>query len=163
MRIFIYPGSFDPPTNGHADIARRGAKLCDKLIVAVFGNVKKKGAMFSVDERIQILKETFLDVENIEVRHFDGLVVDACRQEGVSCILRGVRGQGDMENEMQLAAINQKIGGIDTVFLPAGGEHMYVSSTVVRELVHYKHDISPFVPDAVRNAIEKLERRDRED
>ena len=158
MRIFIYPGSFDPPTVGHEDIARRGAKLCDKLIVAVFGNVNKKGAMFSIDQRIEMLKETFRDVENIEVRHFDGLVVDACKRENVCCILRGVRGQDDMENEMQLASINKSIGGIETMFLPASSDYMYVSSTVVRELVHYKHDISSFVPDAVRTAIEKLDR-----
>ena len=155
MKTFIYPGSFDPPTCGHADIARCAAALCDKLIVAVLGNVNKPGAMFTVPERVKMLEEVFQDVPNIEVRHFDGLLVDACHAWDATCIVRGVRGMDDMANEMQLAAINRRIGDVQTIFLPADESLMYVSSSVVRELVHYKSDISSFVPETVRNAIDK--------
>lgn len=154
MKTFIYPGSFDPPTNGHVDIALRAAALCDKLIVAVLGNVNKPGAVFTVSERVKMLCEVFADQINIEVRHFDGLLVDACHAWDVCCIVRGVRGMDDMANEMQLAAVNRRIGDVQTMFLPADERLMYVSSSVVRELVHYKSDISTFVPDAVQNAIE---------
>jgi len=153
MKTFIYPGSFDPPTYGHADIACRAAALCDKLIVAVLGNMNKPGAMFTVPERVKMLEEVFRDVPNIEVKYFDGLLVDACHAWGVTCIVRGVRGMDDMANEMQLAAVNRSIGGMETLFLPADAKYMYVSSTVVRELAHYNSDVSTFVPQVVADAI----------
>ncbi|HRZ25377.1 MAG TPA: pantetheine-phosphate adenylyltransferase [Spirochaetota bacterium] len=149
MRIGIYPGSFDPLTNGHVDIIRRAKGLCDKLIIAVAKNSAKK-PLFNVQERIEIINKYCQDSDNIEVVSFDGLLVEYCRQNGVNFIIRGLRSTTDFEYEFTIASANGKLAPeIETVFLMTKGEHFFISSNIVKEIASYKGDITPLVPQFV--------------
>lgn len=154
MRIGIYPGSFDPLTNGHADIINRSKGLCDKLIIAVAKNSAKK-PLFSIEERIEIINNYCQDAGNIEVVSFDGLLVDYCREQKVSFIIRGLRSTTDFEYEFTIASANSKLAPeIETVFLMTKGEHFFISSNIVREIASYKGDITPLVPQFVVSKIQ---------
>lgn len=135
MRVGVYTGSFDPITKGHKDIILRSAKLVDKLIVAVLNNVNKK-YLFDLEERTEMIKEIFKDVENIEVHSFQGLLVDFMKEQNCNLIIRGLRAVSDYEYELTMAYANQDISeeDIETILLPASREYMYLSSTVVREI-----------------------------
>ncbi|HOW38530.1 MAG TPA: pantetheine-phosphate adenylyltransferase [Candidatus Izemoplasmatales bacterium] len=153
MKIGFYPGSFDPITFGHVDIATRGAKLFDKLYVAVSRNPNKK-MMFSAEERFELVKEVLKDIPNIEVIRSDILTVEHCRQLGATHILRGLRAVTDYDYEFQQTNFNRTISNeIDTVFLMTEGRYSFLSSSSVRELAVFKGDVSPFVPDVVKKAI----------
>lgn len=148
-RIAIFPGSFDPITVGHESIVRRALPLFERIIVAVGVNSTKK-AMFTMEQRIGWLKATFEDLPQVKVIQFEGLTVDICRREGAAFIIRGIRSGPDHDHERAIALMNRTLGGIETIFLPAEAAHAHISSTIVRELIGNKADVSAFVPKAVR-------------
>lgn len=151
--IAIYPGSFDPVTNGHLDIIHRCAKKFDKVIVAILENNSKKG-MFSISEREAILKEVLKDYNNIEVATFRGLLVDYVRERNIDIIVRGLRAVSDYEYEMQMALTNKSLyEDIETVFLISSTQYSFLSSSIVKELAKFNGDISSLVPETVRRSI----------
>lgn len=157
MTTAVYPGSFDPCTNGHLDIIKRASKMFDKLIVAVLDNPEKKTPLFSVEERVEILKNITKDMNNIEVMSFSGLLVDFMKKQNSKVIVRGLRAVTDFEYEFQLALTNQKIGaGIETIFLSTTAEFMFLSSSTVKEVAKYGGNLSGMVTEEVA---EKLKNR----
>lgn len=149
MTIAIYPGSFDPITNGHVDIIKSGLVAFDKVLVGVLHNPKKE-AFFSVQERMDMIGETFEGEDRIEVDQFEGLLVDYCRQRNVQVVLRGLRAVADFEYELQMANMNRRLNeGVRTVFIMANDDYFYVSSTLVKEVASLGGDISGLVPDPV--------------
>jgi pantetheine-phosphate adenylyltransferase len=148
MKIAIYPGSFDPVTNGHLDIVERGAGLFDKLIVAVAKNPDKE-PLFTLDERIAMLKESVSHLPNVEISCFRGLLVDFARCEQATAILKGLRALSDFEYEFQMASVNKKIGDIETVFMMTGNEYAYLSSSAVKEVASLGGCVKGFVPSHV--------------
>ncbi|MCT4585243.1 MAG: pantetheine-phosphate adenylyltransferase [Peptostreptococcaceae bacterium] len=144
--IAIYPGSFDPITNGHLDIIRRASKLCDKLIVAVLVNSSKKN-LFTFDERIHMIEDAISDLDNVCVKTFSGLLVDYCTQNNVSAIIRGLRAVSDFEYELQMAQMNRKLeDNVETIFLTASTKYSFLSSSIVKEIARYKGNIEELVP-----------------
>ena len=154
MRIGIYPGSFDPLTNGHLDIFERSKKICDKLIITAARNIQKN-ALFSIDERLDILRKCCNgDDCSIEITTFDGLLVDFCKKNGVNFIVRGIRAINDYEYEYAIALMNRRLAPeIDTIFLMARSEHSFISSNMVKEVASYGGDISTLVPPFVNQKI----------
>lgn len=148
-RIAIYPGSFDPVTNGHIDIAQRGATLFDHVIVAILHN-PKKASLFTVQERMEMLKECMADIPGISFDTFDGLLVDYAQKRGAHAILRGMRAVSDFEYEFQLALMNRKLNRhIQTVFLMTGLRWIFTSSSIIKEAAQFGGDISDMVPPNV--------------
>ena len=160
MTTAVYPGSFDPVTNGHLDVISRGAKLFDRVIVGVLHN-STKSPLFSVEERVKILREATKDLNNVEIVAFSGLSVDFARQQNAKVIIRGLRAITDFEYELQMAQTNHKLEpSVETVFLTTSLEYSYLSSTIVKEVAFYHGDISKFVPDVVRERIrEKMNQK----
>jgi pantetheine-phosphate adenylyltransferase len=153
--VAIYPGSFDPITNGHLDLIERGSALFDKLIVAVSRHDEKQ-PLFSVDERKEMLKEVVHCFSNVEVASFDGLLVDYAGQRGASVILRGIRAVSDYEYELQMALMNRRLGPeIETVFLMAGEAHSFISSRLVKEVIRLGGNISGLVPASVEGRLRR--------
>ncbi|MBQ6469687.1 MAG: pantetheine-phosphate adenylyltransferase [Lachnospiraceae bacterium] len=153
MRCAVYPGSFDPVTNGHIDIIKRAARQFDEVIVAVLRN-SSKSALFSAEERVNILCEVLKDMPSVSVRSFDGLTVDFVRECGASAMIRGLRATTDFEYEMQIAHTNHVIDKeIDTVFFITNLKYAYLSSSIVKEIGMYGGDISKFVPPSVEKAV----------
>lgn len=147
MKRAIYPGSFDPVTNGHVDIILRSSKIVDRLIVGVLNNSAKK-SLFSVEERVSMLKELTKDLPNVEVTSFDGLLVDYMREIDASIIVRGLRAVTDFEYELQIAQTNHiENTDIETIFLTTNLQYSYLNSTIVKEFASYGGDISKFVPE----------------
>lgn len=149
MSIAVFPGSFDPVTVGHVSIVRRALPLFDRIIMAVGVNSTKK-AMFSMEQRMNWLEEVFRGEAKVKVIQFDGLTVDMCRREGAGFILRGLRNGADHDHERAIAVMNRSIGGVETIFLPAEAAHAHISSTIVRELIANRADVSALVPPVVR-------------
>ena len=156
-RIALYPGSFDPLTNGHMDILSRARRLADKVIVAILEN-DAKTPLFSVAERIEMIRETVHDDPTTPVRSFSGLLVDFARDTGATLIVRGLRAISDYEYELQMALMNRRLTpSIETVFLMAKEEYSYVSSRLVKEVARLGGDVSGLVPELVRKQLgEKL-------
>ena len=155
MKISIYPGSFDPITNGHIDIIERAAKLSDKLIVAVLNNSDKK-PLFSVNERLEMIKDAIKDIKNVEVDSFEGLTVDYCKKKNASIMIRGLRAVTDFEYELQLAHTNRELNNeVDTVFLLADMNYSYLSSSAVRQVSEYGGDVSKFVTAFVEEKLKE--------
>ena len=147
--VAVYPGSFDPLTNGHLDIIARGARLTDKLIVAVLRNSQKQ-ALFTVEERVAMIGEAIADLRNVEVDSFDGLLIDYAERRNANVIVRGIRAISDYENELQMALINARLRpGTETVFLMAGEGHSFISSRMVKEIITLGGDVSGLVPRVV--------------
>jgi pantetheine-phosphate adenylyltransferase len=152
----VCPGSFDPVTLGHLDIITRAAGRFDRLVVAVLENPRKQG-LFSVDERIALLEAEIAHLDNVEVATFQGLLVDFCRDRGIGLVVKGLRAVSDFEYELQMAQMNQRIGAVETLFLPTSAEHSYLSSSLVKEVARYGGSISGTVTPAVERALlEKL-------
>ena len=154
MKISIYPGSFDPITYGHIDIIKRALNITDKLIIGILNNPDKK-PLFSVEERIEMIKDAVKGMDNIEVKAFDGLLVDFATKNNAKIIIRGLRAVTDFEYELQLAQTNREIvKDIDTAFLVTNIHYSYLSSSTVKELASYGADISnmvtPFVEEKLK-------------
>ena len=152
MKIAIYPGSFDPITNGHLDIIRRAAALCDKLLIAVARNGGKQN-MFSAEERIELIRKV-LEWPHVEVVTFDGLLVDYAQSVGAKAIIRGLRAVTDFEYEFQMALMNHRLQPkVETIFLTAREDYTYLSSKLIKEVGALGGDITGFVPPAVEIAL----------
>ena len=159
MRRAIYPGSFDPATYGHIDMIERSAKIVDELVVAVLRN-SAKNPLFSVEERVSMLKEMTASLPNVTVDSFDGLLVDYMKEHGVSLIVRGLRAVTDFEYELQIAQTNHvENPDVETIFLTTNLQYSYLSSSIVREFAAYGGDISKFVPEAVYNYLTNKEKK----
>ena len=147
-KIAVFPGSFDPLTLGHLDVIQRGLTLFDELIIAIGVNTEKT-CMFSLDERLAIIKETFKGESKIKVQTYTGLTVDFCKVIGANFILRGLRNPADFEFEKAIAHTNRKLTEIETVFLLTSSGKSYISSSIVRDVIRHKGDFSVLVPPAV--------------
>ena len=153
MRRAVYPGSFDPVTFGHLDIIERSAKMVDELVVGVLHN-SAKNSLFSLEERVNMIREMTKDIPNVRVESFDGLLVDYMTQIGANIIIRGLRAVTDFEYELQLAQMNHvQNENIETVFLITSLKYSYLSSTIVKEIASYGGDISKFVPAELMDRI----------
>lgn len=163
MKIAIYPGSFDPLTNGHLDIIKRASKMFDKLVIAVLKN-NKKNALFSIEERVDILKKLTIDIKNVEVDFFDGLLIDFAREKNAIVIVRGLRAITDFDYELQLAQTNKVIANeLETIFLTTNLKYSYLSSSIVKEIASFGGDISAFVhEDVAKKTIEKIKEKNRD-
>lgn len=160
MKIAIYPGSFDPVTSGHLNIIERAANIFDRLIVCVMINATKS-PLFSQEERVQMIRSVTENIPNVEVDSSDELLADYARRKGSCVIVKGLRAGSDFENEFQMALINHKINpNLDTMFLTAEHQYMYLSSSTVKELGNYPVDLSDFLPEkiipAFKNRIAEL-------
>ncbi|MCF8060340.1 MAG: pantetheine-phosphate adenylyltransferase [Bacteriovoracaceae bacterium] len=155
MKTAIYPGTFDPFTRGHDDIIQRALRVFDEITVLVAVSPAKK-ALFSQKERVKMIKTHFEDDPRIKVDAWDGLIVEYAKKKGINAIVRGLRPTGDFEMEFQMASMNNHLyGEIDTFFLPTGGKHYFVSSSLVKELYKHGRDVSDFVPEAILKNMEK--------
>lgn len=153
MRVAVCPGSFDPVTNGHLDVFTRAAALADKVIVAVLIN-KTKSSLFSVDERIEILREVVAPLPNVEVDSFYGLLVDYCKDHGVNAIVKGLRAVSDFDYELQMAQMNYRLGGVETLFVSTNPLYSYLSSSLVKEVARHGGSVEGLVPDAVLDRLQ---------
>jgi pantetheine-phosphate adenylyltransferase len=145
----LYPGTFDPPTNGHVDLILRGSKLFEHLTVAILRN-PVKNPLFTVEERVEMLKEATSSLENVSVASFDGLTVDFARQLGAKALLRGIRAISDYEHEFQMALMNRRLAPeIETVFLQPAGRYSFISSRMLKEVFSFNGDVTGLVPPNV--------------
>ena len=154
----IYPGSFDPPTNGHLDLIQRGSKIFEELVVAILRN-SEKVPMFSVSERLEMLKELTADLSNVRIDTFDGLMVEYAKSQDAICVLRGIRAISDYEYELQMALMNRKLEPtLETVFMMPADKYSYVSSRLVREVAQAGGPVKGLVPEVVEQKLrEKLD------
>lgn len=154
MKRAIYPGSFDPVTYGHLDVIRRSANIFDELIVGILNNVQKT-PLFSVEERVKILKEVTKDLPNVKVEPFSGMLVEYASANDIQVNVRGLRSMTDFEYEMQIAQYNNQLsnGALETVFLATNPAYSYISSSGVREVAGFKGDLSPYVPESVAKLV----------
>lgn len=155
MNIAVYPGSFDPTTNGHLDVIERAAKIVDKLIVGVLINPNKKG-LFTVEERVEQLKSLTRSLPNVEVRSFSGLLVDFARSVDARIVIRGLRAVTDFEYEFQMALTNRSLAGeIETLFIPTSAHYMYVSSSMVKEVASFGKSVEGMVPESIQKQMDE--------
>jgi pantetheine-phosphate adenylyltransferase len=153
MKRAIYPGSFDPVTNGHLDVVERARKLFDEVIVAVANNDGKQ-PLFSLNERLDFLKQTLRKLDNVRIAHFNGLLVDFAREQQASAVIRGLRAISDFEFEFQMALMNRKLeAAVETIFLMPKEEYTYLSSRIVKEIARLGGDVSKFVAAPVAKAL----------
>jgi pantetheine-phosphate adenylyltransferase len=151
--IAVYPGSFDPPTNGHLDLIERGSRLVNHLIVAILNNTQKQ-PLFSVPDRMEMLRESTAQFSNVEIDSFDGLLVDYAAHRKANAILRGIRAVSDYESELQMAQLNRRLRGeTETIFLAAAAEFSFLSSRMVKEVITLGGDVASFVPRAVEQRL----------
>ncbi|HNZ08881.1 MAG TPA: pantetheine-phosphate adenylyltransferase [Bacillota bacterium] len=155
MNVAIFPGSFDPPTNGHMDIIERAAKIYDRLIVAVLRNTAKN-YMFNDQQRVEMLEKACEGIDNVEVASFEGLLVDFARKRGSRIILRGLRAVTDFEYEFIMALMNKKLAPeIETVFIVTSAENQFISSSSIKEIAHFGGPVEDMVPKPVASILRK--------
>ena len=148
MRRAVCPGSFDPVTNGHLDIVQRASTLFDEVVVAVLINITKK-SLFTVDERVDMLREVTKGYGNVRVERFHGLLVDFCAANGISAVVKGLRAVSDFEYEMQMAQMNYRMAKVETLFMTTNPLYSFLSSSLVKEIARYGGDVSGLVPEIV--------------
>ncbi|WAM30736.1 pantetheine-phosphate adenylyltransferase [Caldicellulosiruptor naganoensis] len=160
MKIGVYPGSFDPVTNGHLDIIERASKIFDKLIVAVLVNPNKT-PVFDIEERVELLKETTEHLPNVEVKAFNGLLIDFMKQENAKVIVKGLRAVSDFEYEFQMALLNKKLEpSIETIFMMTNSKYSYLSSSMVKEVARFGGCIEDLVPEKIaKKVMRKLNKK----
>jgi len=160
MSIAVYPGSFDPITLGHLNIIKRAARIFDKVIVCVMVN-SAKHPMFSLEERVELIRKTVSNFKNVEVEGWDDLLIKFAKEKGANVIVKGLRAVSDFDSEFQMALINRKIDpAVDTLFLASSEKYTYLSSTVVKEMAKYGTDLREFVPrEIVDDILNKLVKR----
>ncbi|HVM11924.1 MAG TPA: pantetheine-phosphate adenylyltransferase [Actinomycetota bacterium] len=152
--VALCPGTFDPVTNGHLDIVERAAKLFDRVVVAVIENPSKE-PLFSVEERVTMLKEAVAPIAGVEVDSFTGLLVEYARRKGTRIVVKGIRAVSDFDYELQMAQMNRELAGLETCFVPTNPNWSYLSSSLVKEVARYGGDVTPLVPEHVRARIEE--------
>lgn len=156
MKTAVCPGSFDPVTIGHVDIIRRAAKLFDRVVVVVMTNFNKPTSYFTAEERVELLRRSLTELDNVTVETNSGLLADYCRAVGACAVVKGLRAVSDFEYEFQQALTNKKLNpDMETVFISASTEHMYLSSSVVKQVGGFGGDITEFVPEPVSEEIVK--------
>ncbi|HEX2029584.1 MAG TPA: pantetheine-phosphate adenylyltransferase [Nitriliruptorales bacterium] len=148
----VYPGSFDPITYGHLDIIERAASRFDRLVVAVLQNPAKQ-ALFAVDDRVRLIRETVDHIDNVRVERFQGLLVHFCHQHGIRVIVKGLRAVSDFEYELQMAQMNHRLGDVETLLMPTNPEWSYLSSSLVKEVARFGGRVDGVVPDKVAAAL----------
>jgi pantetheine-phosphate adenylyltransferase len=148
MQRAVCPGSFDPVTNGHLDIISRASGLYDEVVVAVLVNITKR-SLFTVDERVEILREVTKGYGNVRIDRFHGLLVDFCAANGISAVVKGLRAVSDFEFEMQMAQMNYRLAKVETLFMTTNPLYSFLSSSLVKEIAQYGGDVSGLVPDPV--------------
>nr|WP_238992197.1 pantetheine-phosphate adenylyltransferase [Jiangella ureilytica] len=159
LRRCLCPGSFDPVTNGHLDVIERATSLFDEVVVAVLVNVSKKG-LFSVDERIDMLEKTCAHLPEVRIVSFEGLLVDFARQRGISAVVKGLRAVSDFDYELQMAQMNHRMTGLETLFVATNPDYSFLSSSLVKEVASHGGDVAGLVPDVVLQRLhERLGRR----
>jgi pantetheine-phosphate adenylyltransferase len=155
QRIAVYPGSFDPVTNGHLDVIRRAAGIFDKVIVGVGRNVGK-APLFTTEERVSLIQVAVSELQNVEVQSFDGMLVAFAKQHGASVLVKGLRAISDFEYEFQMALANRHLDpSVETMFLMTSAEYQFLSSSIVKEMVRVGGDCSPLVPAVVMDALRR--------
>ena len=155
MKIFVYPGSFDPVTYGHLDIIDRASGLCDKLIVAVLNNTQKR-SMFTSEERKAFLEQAIVGRENVEIQTFSGLLVDFMKQNNADTVIRGLRAISDFETEFQMALLNKnQYPKMETIFMMTNQKYLYLSSHLVKEIACFQGEIAEYVPSFVKDELYK--------
>ena len=160
MRRAVCPGSFDPVTNGHVDVINRAAALYDELVVAVLVNPGKAG-LFGVDERIALLREAVVDLPNVTVDSFEGLLVDYCRTNDIPVIVKGLRAVSDFEYELQMAQMNRELAAVETLFVPTAPQVGHLSSSLVKQVATFGGDVSRLVPKVVDDRLRERAARDK--
>ena len=159
MRRCLCPGSFDPVTNGHLDVIERAASLFDEVVVVVPVNVSKK-SLFTVDERIDLLEKACAHLPQVSIESVEGLLVDFARERGIPAVVKGLRAVTDFDYELQMAQMNHRLTGLETLFLPASPDYSFLSSSLVKEVASYGGDVAGLVPDVVLQRLhERLGRR----
>lgn len=155
MKRGIYPGTFDPITNGHLDLVQRGLRIFDEIIIAVAPSPRKQ-PLFSLDERLKMIEESIVEYSNVSVEAFDGLLVGYARAKGGIAIIRGLRAVSDFEYELQMALMNRRLDmTVETVFMMPSEEHSFITSTIVKEAASFGGSVKSLVPDVVEKALRK--------
>ena len=161
MRKCLVPGSFDPIHNGHMDVIERASSLFDIVLVAALGNPQKSTAMFSLEERREMIAEATSHLPNIEIGFFSGLLVNFAEEHGCTAIVKGLRAVTDFDSELQMAQMNERLSGIVTVFLPTVSRHSFLASRLLKEVARYGGDVSSMVPEAAnRRLVERARNAD---
>ncbi len=151
----VFPGSFDPITNGHLDVIHRSANIFQELIIAV-GDSSEKNYLFNSNQRLTLIKELIKDMDNVTVESYDGLTVEYVKQKQAHVMVRALRNLTDVQYEFQLALTNRSVSGIETVFIMTGEQHAFTSSSLIREIARFQGDVSSLVPENVNHEIKKI-------